>query len=229
MKLKRHNLKKITGVGLLALGLFGLGVSPIVASELSFATACYPPSSEQAQCQDGATLNVEVTVPPYISITNAESIPSTITISNSTGLSTAQAVTVATNIVGGFQLTAKAISTDTSSTVSNKMLRRDGLGAAVSDTGIDSTATKLTYANMVDKTWGLAVDGTNFRPIARDGVVAESGVIAYSTAPTAGTTTNVTFAAKVANGGSLVAGTYSATIQFTALGNDGTAKTLYGD
>lgn len=221
MKIKRNNDRKIVLMGLLVVSFLGLAVSPILGSELSFAANC-----------DGSTygeecLMIEVTVPPYISITNAASIPSNMEISNSTGLSYSQAVTVATNVAGGYELTAKAISTDTSSVVSNKMLRRDNLGVAVSDTGINSTASKLTYANMADKTWGLAVDGTNFRPIAT--TTSGSGIIAYSRAPTTGATTNVTFAAKVADNGSLVAGTYSATIQFTALGSDGSAKTLYGD
>lgn len=218
MKLKRHNLDKVVVTSILVFGLFSMMVLPIVASEMSFAEPC----------TGDACLDVEVTVPEYISITNAESIPDEILIDNTTGKSSSQAVIVATNISGGYVLTAKAISTDTTSAISNKMLRRNGSGTALSNDGINSTATKLTYANMANKTWGLAVDGTYFRPIARDGVPAESGIIAYSKVPVLASTTNVTFAAK-ATDSDLVAGTYSTTIQFTALGNDGTDQTLYGD
>lgn len=222
MKLKGHNIKRIIRASSLALCLFGLGVAPIVASELTFADTCAGAASDTEEC-----LTVKVTVPEVLAITNAASIPSEMLISNTTGLSASQEVIVKTNCAGGYILTAKAISTNTSGTVSNSMLRRDNEGTALSNNGINSLSAKSTFANMGNNTWGLSVDGTYFRPVAT--TASGSGIIAYSTAPVSADTTNMSFAAK-GQESTLVSGTYSAKIQLTAIKNEsGTAQTLYGD
>ena len=220
MKIKKNNSGKVLFASLWVVSFLSLCALPVIGSEMSHAAVC-----------DNATeacSTISLTIASSISITSATASASLGSASTSSvSRSSAQTVTVATNNGGGYYLTAKAISKDASGTVSNKLLKRSSLDAltATSSVGFTALTAKTAKSSIGAGYWGLSLDDSTYRPVATSS--SGSGIIAYSTAPATSASTTLYYAAKGST--SMMAGDYSATIQYTAVANDGTAKTLYGD
>jgi len=221
---KRH---KVIAASLLVPVSLLAAISPIIASELTYA-ACT--AQDKTSCVD-----INMTIDEVLSITNLSEIEDEDlgTADGQVSISGGQAVKVKTNHGGGYKLIVKAISKDTSEVVTSKMLRRNSLGTALSDTGLESVSSRVLASNMAASTWGLGVNTSHttdisssdkyLRPIA----TTDAGVVNYTTTPTDEDVTNIYFGAK--GDTSSVAGKYSAEIQITAIANDGSTPTIYGN
>ena len=237
MKIKKNqNIRKISLGLLFGFAFFGILVSPILASEMTFAEG-EDPCDDLTSTDASSEVCVKVVIDEVLSMTiNNSTATQTVDlgsgVSTEANISSAQSVRVSTNAYNGYTLTIKAlgvkddITDDTEAYTSTNKLARSA--TAVSG-GISTVGSRSQYSTIKGQGawWGWAVNNSNigvtdmgstdatkyFRPMP----TADGKIMSYATGVVDEDLTSLYFGAEAGSG--LVAGTYYNVVQLTAVAN----------